>query len=339
MKKYTLSDIASAAMVSKTTVSNYLNGHFDEMSEQTAARIQQAISKVGYRPSIIASSLKNNHNRLIGVILTHTKTTMARYLIHQLCIYCQERHYHPLFTSIEDNEENEIDCIRHLIDYSVCGIISITGTTAKYLEKCSRPDIPFVACDRPVYGVNSVYMDYKKSVDFLLNTAVASGCESFSMFTINTKRMPQSTVLIRERAYSDFCESNGIEKNIFRIEPDNIEHSIISSLDKYLHTGNSNNKMVFVSNPPLLTQTDQTCLKLGLRCGEAVSLYGYFTSSNAFDIGFYPDTNIKSVIAPPIDKMAENAIDILISSNMPDSSLRIPQTIVLEPIFLNHQTM
>ena len=45
-----LSDIASAANVSVTTVSNVVNGRLDTMSEQTRARVETAIRDLNYRP-------------------------------------------------------------------------------------------------------------------------------------------------------------------------------------------------------------------------------------------------------------------------------------------------
>ena len=45
-KQYTtINDIAHAAGVSKTTVSRYLNGHFERMSEQTRQKIVQIIEE------------------------------------------------------------------------------------------------------------------------------------------------------------------------------------------------------------------------------------------------------------------------------------------------------
>ena len=336
MKKYTISDIAAAAKVSNTTVSNFLNGHLDEMSAKTAERIQRVISEAGYRPSIIASSLKNSQNNLIGVILTHTKTMMARYLIHQLCIFCQDRQYHPLFTSIEDNEKNELDCIRHLVDYSVCGIITLSGTSARYMEKAGGSAVPLVACDRRSAGVDSVFMDYEKSVELLMDAAVADGYDSFSMFSFDTWRMPQSTVLIRERAYANYCDCHGIENNVYRIDPENAETSIISSLDHFLVSGGYGKKMVFVTNAPLLSEMDRTCLKHGLRSCELVSLYGYLTSSNTYDSWFYPDTNIKRVVAPPLDQMAKKSVDRLVDRLTESSGAAgLPADIVLEPVLIS----
>ena len=46
--KMTISDIAKLANVSKTTVSFYLNGKFEKMSEETRQRIEKVIEKTGY---------------------------------------------------------------------------------------------------------------------------------------------------------------------------------------------------------------------------------------------------------------------------------------------------
>ena len=53
-EKITIRDIAERAGTSKTTVSFFLNGKTDKMSEETQARIAQVIKETNYRPSIAA---------------------------------------------------------------------------------------------------------------------------------------------------------------------------------------------------------------------------------------------------------------------------------------------
>ena len=69
MKKLTINEIAEKAGVSKTTVSFYLNGKTNKMSEDTKHRIQHIIDETGYEPSAAARAMKAQSSGLIGVIL------------------------------------------------------------------------------------------------------------------------------------------------------------------------------------------------------------------------------------------------------------------------------
>lgn len=72
MKKLTINEIAEQAGVSKTTVSFYLNGKTNKMSEETKQRIQHIIDVTGYEPSAAARAMKAKSTGLIGVILKDT---------------------------------------------------------------------------------------------------------------------------------------------------------------------------------------------------------------------------------------------------------------------------
>ena len=69
MKKLTINEIAERAGVSKTTVSFYLNGKINKMSEETKQRIQHIIDETGYEPSAAARAMKAKGSGVGGVIL------------------------------------------------------------------------------------------------------------------------------------------------------------------------------------------------------------------------------------------------------------------------------
>lgn len=68
-KKVVIDDVAKLAGVSKATISRYLNGKFEYMSEKTKDRIKESIEELNYRPNNIARSLKSNKSKLIGVVI------------------------------------------------------------------------------------------------------------------------------------------------------------------------------------------------------------------------------------------------------------------------------
>ena len=63
--KITIKDIAEMAGVSKTTVSFYLNGKTEKMSEETRLKIQEIILRTNYRPNVAARTLNQKKTNLI----------------------------------------------------------------------------------------------------------------------------------------------------------------------------------------------------------------------------------------------------------------------------------
>ena len=62
-------DVASLAQVSLQTVSNVVNGRFDEMSEATRERVLEAMDTLGYRTNMAAASLRSQRVRTIAVLV------------------------------------------------------------------------------------------------------------------------------------------------------------------------------------------------------------------------------------------------------------------------------
>ena len=77
MKKLTINEIAEKAGVSKTTVSFYLNGKTNKMSEETMERIRKIIEETGYEPNAAARAMKSRPGGTIGVILGDVSQPLA----------------------------------------------------------------------------------------------------------------------------------------------------------------------------------------------------------------------------------------------------------------------
>ena len=66
-KPVKLDDVAKEAGVSKTTVSRVLN-HRGYLSDETIAKVEQAMEKLNYRPNAIARQLYKQETKLVGLI-------------------------------------------------------------------------------------------------------------------------------------------------------------------------------------------------------------------------------------------------------------------------------
>jgi len=67
LKKPTISDVAKLAKVGKTSVSRYLNGEFDILSDSIKTHIEAAIKALDYRPNNDVNSFWFNSNLRVRV--------------------------------------------------------------------------------------------------------------------------------------------------------------------------------------------------------------------------------------------------------------------------------
>jgi len=78
-------DVATRAGVSLQTVSNFVNGRLDQMSEETQKRVQQALEQLDYHPDISAQGLRSARTRTLGfLVLDEHQAFLADPLTAQL---------------------------------------------------------------------------------------------------------------------------------------------------------------------------------------------------------------------------------------------------------------
>ena len=68
MAAVTMRDVADRAGVSKTTVSHVLNAT-RYVEPETQERVRQAIRELGYRPNLLARSLRRQETRTLGLMV------------------------------------------------------------------------------------------------------------------------------------------------------------------------------------------------------------------------------------------------------------------------------
>ena len=65
----TIADVAKLAGVSRSTVSNVLNGRHKRLTPATAARVQEAFRALGFVPDEVARQLRRGHAKTIGLLV------------------------------------------------------------------------------------------------------------------------------------------------------------------------------------------------------------------------------------------------------------------------------
>lgn len=131
-KRITINDIATMAGTSKTTVSFYLNGKTERMSENTQERIKAAIAKTGYEPSPIARGMNAKRTQLLGVIIGDITNTFSNQIVKGIEGVAAKAGYRVLVSSSNHSRTDERAYIDRLLAVGVDGFI--VQPTAQFKE-------------------------------------------------------------------------------------------------------------------------------------------------------------------------------------------------------------
>lgn len=131
-KRITINDIATMAGTSKTTVSFYLNGKTERMSEATQERIKAAIAKTGYEPSPIARGMNAKRTQLLGVIIGDITNTFSNQIVKGVEGVAAKAGYRVLVSSSNHSRTDERAYIDRLLAVGVDGFI--VQPTAQFKE-------------------------------------------------------------------------------------------------------------------------------------------------------------------------------------------------------------
>ena len=170
-KKVTIEVIAEAAGVSKTTVSRFLNGYTNLMSEATAKKIQQIIEISDYHPSEYARALKSNKTKQIGIIVSDIFSPWSSAFIGECERELSAHGYTALFLNSNGNAEKEKQYVVALENKGVEGIIvNPASCDDPYLINYSLSGLPIVICDRLIkdYPFDTVIAEVHKPINSLI---------------------------------------------------------------------------------------------------------------------------------------------------------------------------
>ena len=158
----TINDIARAAGVSKTTVSRYINGHMNLVSDTTRERIKSVIEMTNYHPSELARNLKKTTTNIIGVIISDISAPFMASLICGISDYLENIGYSPLFVNCNGNLETEKQAISSLIFRGVSGVLVITSSYENnFIVEQAAKGLPIVLCDRYIKDHNFDIVAYE----------------------------------------------------------------------------------------------------------------------------------------------------------------------------------
>jgi LacI family transcriptional regulator len=156
-------DVAALAGVSLKTVSRVVN---DEpgVTAEVRARVQQAASRLDYRPNLTASNLRRSsgRTRTVGALLQDVSNSFSSALLRSLEDGARERGVAVLAASLDEDADRERTLVADLVARRVDGLVLMPATDRQdYLLAELRAGLPTVFVDRGPRGVaaDSVTVD------------------------------------------------------------------------------------------------------------------------------------------------------------------------------------
>lgn len=210
-----MADVAKAAGVSKSTVSQFLNKRFDYMGEETRIRIKLAIEELGYQPNIIARSLKQKRTSTIGVIVANILHSFSTQVIRAIEDTCRENDFHVIVCNADDDPGKEEKYIQMLLAKQVDGLVIFpTGGNLELYDSMVKVNYPVVFIDRIIEGVaiDAFLLDNESASLLAVEHLVNQGHQRIGMVTPSVERRITPRVE-RIKGYKKALQKYGLPEN------------------------------------------------------------------------------------------------------------------------------
>ena len=249
--KITITDIANIAQVSKATVSYYINGRLDKMSDKTAKKIKEAIEKTNFKPSYAARSLNSKNSQLIGIIIGNITNPFSNQFVKGIEDYANTKDYLTIVASSEFKPDRERTYIESMLSMGVDGfLIQPTIESSSYFKQ-KETNKPIVYFDSPSTLNNERYVktnNYEAVYD-ATKILINKGYQHFILISSNPYVL--QTRIERNKGCTDALNDSNISYDLIIIDND------IEVLKQRLYPiiNNRKNVCIFAFNNSLLQLT------------------------------------------------------------------------------------
>ena len=251
--RITINDIAKLAGVSKTTVSFFLNGKFDKMSDETRRKLEDVITRTNYHPNTIARSLNYKQTYLIGVVIGDITNSFANQIVKGIDDYSREHGYQMIVGSSNYLLENERKCITGMAAMGVDGFIVQPTVHFETMWKELSIHKPIAYFDSPNQASEALWVktnNYEAVYD-ATEMLVKQGYSQFVIITADPYVL--QTRMERNRGFTDCLELAKKPYDMILADSTTTTEALEEILKPYLESDQSTG--IFVCNNWLLDKT------------------------------------------------------------------------------------
>jgi len=151
----TVKDIAEDCGISRGTVDRALHDR-PGVNTETRRRVLASVKKLGYRPDMLAQGLVKGKSFSIGLVTFNMNNNFVTEFISSVEFGARQEGYFTYITNSDMKAEGEEDCINHLIQRRVDGIILQSMHPARgYARWLHRQGIPLITVGNRVSAASA----------------------------------------------------------------------------------------------------------------------------------------------------------------------------------------
>lgn len=283
----TIKDIAEKTNYSTKTVSRVLNN--DPMvSDKTREFILDTIKNLGYRPNIIARSLRQQKTNTVGLIMPDILNPAYPMLFKGAAEVLEKNGYYTFVSNTDDNSAKEIEFINDYNSMLIAGLVIIPSSSGKNADIFNDIIIPTVILDREISGVKKdlVTADNEKGAYEATKLLIDSGHKEILMLS-----GPIHTIAIQKRV--DGWKNAMVEHDLY-----DKSHLIVNEDSFSIKSGYEMMKMTLEENQPIdaIFSCNDT---IAIGAMQAIAEYGKSVPEDISVVGF-DDSYVSQFLKHPL---------------------------------------
>ena len=302
-----IKDVAREAGVSIATVSRVLND-IDVVNEDTKKKVLDAIKKLGYRPNIVARSLKTQRTKTVGILVPDISSGFYPEIVRGAEDVANIYDYNVILCNSDFDYDKEKDYLRVLKEKMVDGVIYMSSCLEEEtLDIINELDLKTVLAEsRDKEGrLPSVIIDNVEAAYNATKSLIDKGLKNIAFVGFNKGSV--NAWGDRQVGYEKALEENGLKVDEdLEFFKDLKVKSGYKAVEKFIESGKKFDGVV-CSSDEIAMGVINALREKGIRVPEDVSVIGF--NDNAVSSYFYP--KITTVRQPSYD-MGSVAMRMLI---------------------------
>lgn len=276
----TTKEIARLCGVSRGTVDRALNNR-PGISPETGEHIRRMAEELGYRPHQLARGLVKGKTYSIGVVVFDLYNTFFAQLLNAISERAREMGYFVYITLTDKNPQQEKDCIDHLVNGRVDGLVLCpVHQGGDYVEYLKDTGIPILTVMNTLENSGFPHVgidDYQKMAD-VTKFVLSRGYTRIAYLAPPLSQEGKSNIYCQKRRYEGFADT--------MVEAGSaIEHQVFTSRNygdivRYLAEGQPGKNMVICSSDVFSLEIMDYLKRHDVKIPQDIGVMGFDNNEN-----------------------------------------------------------